>query len=236
MTEPSAGAAVEESSVRRRLIHAADKVVEQHGVGAVTVERAAEAAGVSRSTAFRHFGGRMQMVSAVALARAQVVSKECIGAIASRAGVFARLEAAFVYLADAVAEDEIIRELLLLTPAADFGADLLAVATETFGPTLSAGQAEGVIREDVPLDEIVRWIIEQLYLVILRSDHSHAAAVRRFRLFLTPALAKGHIDGPAAVVQSRLASVDSALSSAQEAVSAVVDALASTRTARSDAD
>jgi hypothetical protein len=142
-----------------------------------------------------------------------------------REGTFAKLEAAFVYLADALARDAIMREMFALTTGADFGPDALAIAHATLGPAIEAGRTAGDVRRDVTTDEVVRWIVEQLYLAIMRSDRSEASAIRRFRAFLTPALAGQDPGGLPGAAQSRLETVDSALARACEAAAALRDVL-----------
>jgi len=215
---------VARSAVRDRLIDAADKMLRRVGVDQVTVEMVAEAAGVARSTAFRHFGGRDQMITAVGLSRSRSFASECRLMMDQREGTFAKLEAAFVYLADALAHDAIMREMFVLTTAADFGPEALAIANTTLGPTIEAGRTAGDMRRDVSTDEVVRWIVEQLYLTIMQSDRSEDSATRRFRGFMTPALSshdRGDLPG---AVQSRLETVDSALARACEAASALREA------------
>jgi len=223
MTHP--GPVVARSAVRGRLMRAADEMLQRVGVDQVTIEMVAEAAGVARSTAFRHFGGRDQMITAVGLSRSRSFATECRLVMDQREGTFAKLEAAFVYLADALAHDAIMRELFVLTTAADFGPDALAIANTTLGPTIEAGQCAGDVRSDISTDEVVRWIVEQLYLAIMRSDRSEASATRRFRAFLTPALAGHDPGGLPGAVQSRLQTVDSALARACEAASALREVL-----------
>lgn len=215
----------ERPAVRDRLIRAADDVLRRVGVGEVTIEMVAEAAGVARSTAFRHFGGRDGMITAVALWRSRSFANACVLAMDARQGTFAKLEAAFVYLTEALAGDAIMRELFLLTPAADFGPDALAIASATLAPAIEAGRRAGDVRSDVSTDEAVRWIVEQLYLTILQSDRSDAAPTRRFRVFVAPALSsRDHGDIPGAV-QSTLETVDAALARACEAAAALRGAL-----------
>jgi AcrR family transcriptional regulator len=200
-------------------------MLQQVGVDQVTIEMVAEAAGVARSTAFRHFGGRDRMITAVALWRSRAFATTCVLEMEARHGTFAKLEAAFIYLSEALAGDAIMRKLFLLTPAADFGPDALAIASTTLAPTIEAGQRAGDVRSDISTDEVIRWIVEQLYLAILQSDRSNAAATRRFRAFVGPALSSrdhGDIEG---TVQSTLAAVDVALARACEAAATLREAL-----------
>ena len=215
----------ERAAVAARLIRAADDLLRTVAVEEVTIELVAEAAGVARSTAFRHFGGRDRMITAVALRRSRSFARAGALVMDARQGTFAKLEAAFIYLSDAVAGDAIMRELFLLNPAADFGPDALAIASETFGPALEAGRQAGEVRSDVSPDEAVRWIVEQLFLAILQSDRTDATATRRFRAFVAPALSSRDSGEVPGAVQSTLETVDAALAQACEATAALRRAL-----------
>ncbi|EHB58797.1 regulatory protein TetR [Mycolicibacterium rhodesiae JS60] len=216
----------ERAAVPVRLIRAADALLRDRGVDDVTIELVAAAAGVARSTAFRHFGGRDRMVSTVALWRARAFARKCGLVMDSRQGTLPKLEAAFTYLTEALGQDAIMRELFILTPGADFGPEALAIASDAFGQTIEAGQQAGDVRNDVSSDEAVRWIVEQLYLAILQSDRTQAAVVRRFRVFIAAALSGGGNTGIPGTVQSTLEVVDAALAQASEAAAALRRTLA----------
>ncbi len=221
----------ERAAVAARLMRAADDLLHKVSVEQVTIDLVAEAAGVARSTAFRHFGGRDRMVTAVALWRSRSFARKCVTEMEAREGTFAKLEAAFIYLTEALAQDAIIRELFVLTPGADFGPEALAIASGAFGRTIEAGQQAGKVRSDISTDEAVRWIVEQLYLAILQSDRTQAVAVRRFQVFVAAALSSGGNSGIPGTVQSPLETVDAALARACEAAAALRQALTDGSTA-----
>lgn len=212
-------------AVPMRLIRAADELLRTVGVDDVTIESVAEAAGVARSTAFRHFGGRDRMITTVALWRSRSFARACVLEMDAQRGTFAKLEAAFTYAAEAVAEDAIMRELFLITPGADFGPDALEIASATFGPAIEAGQQAGDVRGDISSQEAVRWVVEQLYLAILQSDRSRAAATRRFRTFVASALSSRDNRVVPGTVRSTLETVDAALTQACDAAAALRRAL-----------
>lgn len=211
------------ATVRDRLIRAADHALHQYGPDHVSIDAVAEAAGVSRATAFRQLGGRDQMITAVALSRSHRFARECSAVMARHVGAFAKLEAAFIYLVDALPSDPIIRELFVLTPGGDFVPEAHAIATATLGPAIDAGRAAGEVRDDVSTDEMMRWIVEQLYLAVLHTDRSDAVVIRRVRAFLTPALAAHRDRELSGGVLSRIESIDFALDQARAALNALRD-------------
>lgn len=215
---------VQPDSVRDRLIRTADVWLRRHDVGELSIEAIAAAAHVSRATAFRKLGGREQLVVAVALARSDRFVRECTAEMARHVGAFAKLEAVFLHLVRELPDDPIIRELFALKPAGDFGPEVDAIANATLGPAIDAGRAAGEVRDDVPIDEIVHWTVEQLYLAAVQTDRSPAAVLKRVRTYLTPALSAHRTDQLSGSIRSRVESLDSALEQARDALSALQQA------------
>ncbi|WP_293046601.1 TetR/AcrR family transcriptional regulator [Mycobacterium sp.] len=211
-------------SVRDRLIRTADVWLQRHGVDQLSIEVVAAAARVSRATAFRKLGGRDQLVVAVALARSDRFKLECATEMACHVGAFAKLEAAFLYLVRELPNDPIVRELFALKPAGDFGPEADAIANATLGPAIEAGRAAGEVRDDVSIDEIVHWTVEQLYLAVVQTDRSPAAVIKRVRTYLTPALSAHRAHQFSGSIRSRIESLDFALDRAREALSALQEA------------
>jgi AcrR family transcriptional regulator len=215
------GGWAEPDSVRDRLIRAGDEWLHRHGVGQLSIGAVAEAAGVSRATAFRKLGGRDQLVVAIALARGDRFARECSAQMAARVGAFAKLEAAFLYLVGELPNDPIIRELFALRSPDDLGPEADALATATLGTVIEAGQAAGEVRDDMPTSDIVHWTVEQLYLAVVQADRSPAAVVKRVRTFLTPALSARRDHELSGSIHSRIQSLEFALEHAREALSAL---------------
>jgi AcrR family transcriptional regulator len=210
--------------LRDRLIRAADVWLRHHGVDQLSIEAVAAAARVSRATAFRKLGGRDQLVVAVALARSDRFTSECATEMARHVGAFAKLEAAFLYLVRELPNDPIIREAFAIKAVGDFGPEADAIANATLGPAIEAGRAAGEVRDDVPIDEIVRWTVEQLYLAVSQTDRSPAALIKRVRTYLTPALSAHRADQVSGSIRSRIDSLEHALESARVALLALQEA------------
>jgi AcrR family transcriptional regulator len=208
-------------SARERLVRAADEALRGRGVDEVSIDDVAAAAGVSRATAFRQLGGRDQMIIAVALARSHDFARECETVMARHTGSFAKLEAGLVYLANELPSDPIMREFFVLTRGGDFGAEALTVAAGILGPAIDDGRRVGQVRNDIGVDEMVRWTVEQLYLAVLQSDRSEEAVVRRVRTFLVPALTANPDHVQPGAVRSRIETLTVALRHAGDALAAL---------------
>lgn len=61
----------DDESVQARLVCAADEEMRRQSTAAVTMAAVAERAGVSRATAFRHFGSASRMIIQVGIHRAR---------------------------------------------------------------------------------------------------------------------------------------------------------------------
>lgn len=207
-----------EGSVLDRLVRAADAALQRDGIDGVSIDAIASSAGVSRATAFRHLGKREEMVVAVALSRSRRFIVECRALMTRHVGAFAQLEAAFVYLVRELSSDPIIRELFSLRTSDDLGPGAYEMAVATLGPAVEEGRAAGDIRRDVTRDQIVAWIIEQLYLAIQHHDRSESAVLHRVREFLAPALAADRRRLASATTRARLEMLDASLKQAAQAL------------------
>ena len=91
-----------------------------------------------------------------------------------------------------------------------------AAAVGVMGPVLQEGQRNGEVRTDLPLDELIDFLVEQTYLAAEDVDRSEDAVRKRFRHFVVPALKAR--DGDGGELISRTREVDNAISAAVEAL------------------
>ncbi len=221
MSAPAAWSSDPEGSVLDRLVRAADLALQRDGVESVSIDAIAASVGVSRATAFRHLGKRDEMVVTVALSRSRRFIAECRELMCSQVGAFAQLEAAFVYLVRELSNDPIIRELFSLRTSDDLGPDAYEMAVVTLGPAVEEGRMAGDLRSDVSRDQIVAWIIEQLYLAIQHHDRSETAVLHRVREFLAPALAADRQRLASATTRARVETLDASLRQTAQALEAL---------------
>lgn len=206
----------DDGSVRDRLIEAADAEIALFGVGAVKMAAVARRAGVSRATAFRQVGTVYELVLQVALIHAQ---RHELGVTAAMAGVgqtFSKIEAALMYATRELPSDPTIFALMTGHASSAHHPQVHAAALRVMGPPLTEGQRSGEIRDDVPIDELVDYFVEQVYLAANAVDRSEGAVRRRFRHFIAPALAR-QCGGSAAATPSDLAiAVQTALNAVED--------------------
>jgi AcrR family transcriptional regulator len=205
--------ATDDGTVRDRLIRAADAEISDRGIESIQMESVAVRAGVSRATAFRQLGNVAEMLVQVALLRARrnVAAVEAL--MATKTGVFTKLEAALLYTTRELPTDPSISALMAQRSASVHHPAVHRVAVEAMGPVLQAGQHSGEVRADLGIDELIDFLVEQTYIAAEELDRSETAVRRRFRHFIVPALAASG------------ASAGERLSLAREAEDAVTEAI-----------
>jgi AcrR family transcriptional regulator len=218
----------DDGTVRDRLIRAADMEIAARGTHGVQMEAVAKIAGVSRATAFRQLGNVSEMLVQVALLRARrhVAAVEAL--MATKTGVFAKLESALVYTARELPSDPSISALIAQHAASVHDPRVHQVALDAMGPVLAEGQRSGQVRTDIDIDEMVDFLVEQTYLAAEEIDRSEDEVRRRFRHFIIPGLTEPKGYGGEHI--SRTIEVQEAVTIATEALNNLADQLRRGRT------
>jgi AcrR family transcriptional regulator len=203
-------------TVRDRLIRAADAEVTERGIDGVQMEAVAHRAGVSRATAFRQLGSISEMLIQVALLRSRRYVAAAETVMATKKGVFAKLEAALLYTTHQLPTDPSVTAFIAQRAASVHHPMIHQMAIKAMGTVIRDGQASGEVRTDVTLDELVDFMVEQTYLAADEIDRSDAAVHRRFRNFIVPALSTSRESAGAHLTLA---------SEAEDAVTAAIDAL-----------
>ena len=178
----------EDGTVRGRLIQAADAEVTARGISAVQMDAIARRAGVSRATAFRQLGTISEVLVQVALLRARRHVAAVDALMAQQTGAFSKIEAALVYTARELPTDPTISALIARHSASVHDPRVHEVAMDVMGPVLEEGRRTGEVRTDLPVSELVDFLVEQTYLAAEELDRSADAVRRRFRHFMVPSL------------------------------------------------
>jgi AcrR family transcriptional regulator len=206
----------DDGTVKARLIRAADGVIAEGGINAVQMEAVAKRAGVSRATAFRQLGSVSEVLVHVALLRAQRHIDAVDRLMQAKAGAFAKVEAALIYTARELPTDPAIAVLISRHAASVHDPRVHQAAMGVMGPVLEEGQRNGEIRTDIPLDELVDFLVEQTYLAAEELDRSAKVVRKRFRQFVAPALEHRSKSGGEFI--SRTREVEQAVADAIEAL------------------
>ncbi|MGV0793236.1 TetR/AcrR family transcriptional regulator [Mycolicibacterium sp. XJ1819] len=185
----AAESVADDGTVRDRLIRAADAEIAERGTSAVQMEAVALRAGVSRATAFRQLGSVSDMLMHVGLLRARRHVEAVHALMAEKTGAFAKLEALLLYSTRELPTDPSFSALIPQRAKSVRNPRVHRMTVEALGPFLDEGWRSGELRDDVPTDEIVDFLLEQLYIAAEDLDRSDAAVRRRVRNFIIPALA-----------------------------------------------
>jgi AcrR family transcriptional regulator len=171
------------------LIRAADAEIADRGIESIQMEAVAIRAGVSRATAFRHLGNISEMLLQVALLRGRRHTALVESLIATKIGVFNKIETALLYTSRELPTDPSMSALIARRSASVHHPRVHRLALDSMGPVLLEGQRNGEVRTDLDIDEMIDFLVEQTYLAADDLDRSDAAIHRRFRHFIVPALA-----------------------------------------------
>jgi AcrR family transcriptional regulator len=212
-----------DGTVRDRLIRAADAEIAERGIESIQMEAVAIRAGVSRATAFRQLGNISEMLVQVALLRSRrhVAAVEAL--MATKTGVFTKLEAALLYTTRELPTDPSISALIAQRSASVHHPRVHQMAVDAMGPVLQKGQRNGEVRNDLEIDELIDFLVEQTYIAAEELDRSDASVRRRFRHFIVPAFAAS--GGSAGERLSLAREAEDAVDTAIEALSNLADQL-----------
>ena len=183
------------SQAREKLVAAAGECIDRGEIGQATVAALAEAAGVHRVTFYRHFPDKESLVGEVLVRRSAPVLEHA--AQTMEGGNFfpdGLIEA----MATAISEVRTTPGLaaaLGLYPVDD--APISAGTSDRFleraiditGPHLEAAQSAGLLRRDIPADEIVEWLMQVCLANVLLKPHDSIDDTRRqLTRFVVPAI------------------------------------------------
>jgi AcrR family transcriptional regulator len=153
----------------------------------ISIEMVAERVGISRATAYRHLSDRNTLLARALLVVARGHVLAAITAISPASTACAKIEESFAYGTREALADEILMRLRALPIAANVQPSLRAMARQVLRQVISDGQRAGELRQDVALDAIVDWLLEQQYLM-LRLRLTEAQARQSVNTFVLPAL------------------------------------------------
>lgn len=182
---------------RDRLVAAAGECIDRGEIGEVTVGAIAEAAGVHRVTFYRHFPDKESLVVEVLDRRAAPVLEHATRGL--RAGGFfpdGLIEAMATAISEVRATPGLIAALGLhpsgdLPKPAGTSDRFLQRANDIVGSSLTAARDAGQLRDDVPVEEIVEWLVQVcLANLLLNPDNSIDETRRQLTRFIVPALRK----------------------------------------------
>jgi AcrR family transcriptional regulator len=185
----------------------------------VSIDAVAQAAGVSRASAYRHFGDRDGLLFRAAIELTRQHARVVMQNLSDGASVARKVEEAFAYSARQARVDKVLRLLLLTRRPQAIDDAARALSMEIMGPLYRQGQLDGEVRDDLSVAEIIDWLIEQR-LVIGRLQLNEEQARAWVRNFVVPVLRpQDDLLTTAPEVTAVLACMQARVEALQEAVS-----------------
>jgi AcrR family transcriptional regulator len=186
-----------EDDARERLLNAAEVCFERFGLRRTTIDDVAREAKVSRSTVYRYFDGRGDLIAAAYMRESDAVNEK-VKALMGKPGPFAdRLIKATMRSIESVRQGKYLP--LMVTPEGAILASKAVTASsafyetmrETMGPFVEQAKADGELRPDLELDDFNEWMLRIIFSFAMldsptQRDQKHIRHL--LETFLSPAL------------------------------------------------
>jgi AcrR family transcriptional regulator len=225
MTETTDLSSVAPTPIRSRLDRALVEylaTIEPENLDEVNIEAVAKAAGVSRATAYRHFGDREGLISRALMELTRRNARELTERQAALPTVAAKIEEAFAYMAASIRSDKVLAQVMTPNPSEEINRALNAMSMELMAPMYRAAQADGQLRDDLSVEEIISWLSDQRQVVLglgLDEDGTRVWV----RKFVLPALR------PQYVTHVSRSEVKAVLGEFEQRLNSLAEVMASTR-------
>jgi TetR/AcrR family transcriptional regulator len=167
------------------LLEAAGRCIARRGSVRIAMTEVAEEAGVTRSTLYRYFPTRNELVTALLLSRAEGFVSASVAALPDPASAHASLTTMILHAVQSVRGNPITDALF----SSESEGQVLAIELESeaiyeiarrhYGPVLARWQAEGQLQPDIDIPTTIRWIIAVSLLLLSMPWRTMSPAERR---------------------------------------------------------
>ncbi len=152
----------EYDATRRRLVDAAEAAVRDGGVGALRLESVAEAAGLHRSSIYRYFADKEELITAVVVQATLRVGGKVIDQLGDSATPEQFLVQGLAIALAEMAVDPVHRSLMEPSASAWMarvqGKALSEGLRPLIEPMFAAASEQGLLRDGVTPDDAMRWL------------------------------------------------------------------------------
>jgi TetR/AcrR family transcriptional regulator len=158
-------ALLDDEEARRRLVAATARCLIRRGSSRIRIEEVAVEAGVSRSTVYRYFRNRGELILAVILSKIDVAMRTVIGSLPAPESAAASLLDVLANCAALITADPVSEALF--AGGSRSVADAMTVTAEPvvdaihhhMAPLMAQWQATGQLGADLDCKETIRWLM-----------------------------------------------------------------------------
>gem|GEM_PF-1341355 len=180
-------ALLDDDEARGRILEAAGRCVASRGDTQIRMAEVADEAGIARSTVYRYFASRDEMLLALVLMRTDTAMVAIVRALRKPKDAARSIPRLILDPLDLVERNPLNEALFadestaLLSALQVSPEPVVDVLFHHFGPLLEQWQADGQLYEDLNLRDTVRWMISvSLFLLAPEWRSQTKAAKRRF--------------------------------------------------------
>jgi AcrR family transcriptional regulator len=186
-----------EDDARERLLNAAEACFDRFGLRRTTIDDVAREAKVSRSTVYRYFDGRGDLIVAAYLRESEAVNDK-VKALMAQPGTFPeRVVEAMMRSIDAIRAGKYL-PLMLSSEGALLASKAITASTafyegcrDTMGPFFEQAKADGEVRPEMELDDFIEWTLRLIFSFAMfdsPAPRDKKGMRRLIEAFLVPSL------------------------------------------------
>jgi AcrR family transcriptional regulator len=147
---------------RRRVVEAAESIVRDQGVGSLRLDSVAAAVGLHRSSLYRYFDSKEELITAVVVQATMRVGRKVISQLGADAAPEQFLVEGLVIALAELANDPVHRSLMAPTSSEAMARVGSRALTEGIAPLVEpmfvTAAAQGILREGVTPEVALRWL------------------------------------------------------------------------------
>jgi AcrR family transcriptional regulator len=188
---------------RDRILAAAERCIERHGIRKTTIEDVASEVGMSRPGVYRYFADRDDLLVELISRQARVLRDKAHKFIARQTGLPDQAVEGLLYIADHGRRDPLTRHLIE-PDGTSLGRRMTASRTleiltaEFWDPFLDAAYVNNELPRGLPRSDVILWL-HSLGLMLMRGLENGDGDLKRYRSILRRFVAPGFAGSQASV-------------------------------------
>jgi AcrR family transcriptional regulator len=194
-SQPTASASTDD--VRERILAAAERCIDRHGIRKTTMDDVASEVGLSRPSVYRYFADRDDLLIELNIRHARALIKRAHKSMSRQTGFTDQLVEGLLYIADQCRRDPLTR-YVIDPDGTNLGRRMIASGTsemlraDLFDPYLDAAVANNELPQGLPRTDTHLWL-GNVAKTVMRGLEDGEADVKRYRSilhrFVAPAFA-----------------------------------------------